>query len=92
MNDNSLKHGSHVRWEYILTGVYNPKSLAADALHSDLIALNGELLVPDPATGDLPQLFPHVVGGAAPAESQLKLPGHSYGFIVYPSAGLEVCA
>lgn len=89
--DDAVKNGSDYRWEYILSGVYNPKSPAADALHSDLIALNGELLVPNPATGDLPQLFPRVVNGTASPESRLRLPGHSYGFIVYPFAALEVC-
>mmetsp|Transcript_16017 Transcript_16017/g.26864 ORF Transcript_16017/g.26864 Transcript_16017/m.26864 type:complete len:565 (-) Transcript_16017:183-1877(-) len=90
VDDDALKNGSYLRWEYFLSGVYNPKSPAADALHSDLIALNGKLLVPNPATGDLPQLSPRVVDGTA-AETRLRLPGYSYGFIVYPFAGLKVC-
>ena len=92
VDDTDLRNNSLLRWEYILTGVYNSESHAADALHSDLVALNGELLVPHPASGDIPTLSPRVVHFTAAGElRRLRLPGHSYGYVVYPQAGFQGC-
>lgn len=88
LNDSSLlgSGDTQYRMEYVLTSAYEDRANVADELHSDMIALNGETLRPD-KEGTIPPLAPRIVHGSKP----LRLPGHSYGFVVYSNAGAAGC-
>mmetsp|Transcript_5170 Transcript_5170/g.7916 ORF Transcript_5170/g.7916 Transcript_5170/m.7916 type:complete len:544 (+) Transcript_5170:27-1658(+) len=73
------------RLEYILTGVQSARS--ADPLHSDVVALNGNILRPQEPSGKMPPLLPR----SNNADEPLILPAFSYGFVVYPNMPAEGC-
>ena len=70
------------REEYVLTGV--EIETAADALHSNVVALNGVTLrmVDD----KLPSVKPKIV-----SEGNIVLPPTSYGFFVFPNWNIDAC-
>lgn len=82
----TVASGSGLRMEYILTGV--PTDRSVDALHSDVVALNGRILHPDPITGKIPDLEPEVVVGSS---GNVVLPPQSYAFVVYPNMKAHAC-
>lgn len=65
-------------------GVPPPASLQADA-----VFLNGKPMTVDPATGLLPA-YP-IPGRVAAAGTPFTAPPYSYGFIVFPTAGVAAC-
>ena len=96
LNDDMLigstERTGPTRHDFVLTGVHNPLSNAADALHSDLVALNGKLLTPHATTGDIPLMTPHTLSTKCDdCTKKLTLPGLSYGYIVYPIAAAAAC-
>jgi len=50
--------------------------------------LNGKLLELDPESGAVPDL----IGHSATAAEPLSLPARSYGFVLFPDAGIAACA
>lgn len=82
--ENGLSAEDMKRYEYILTpvAVDNPN---VDLLHSNKVALNGELLVPAP-DGTIPDMPPVTVSNGA-----IVVPGYSYGYLVFPDAHADAC-
>ena len=82
----TVANGEGPRMDYILTGVATDRSV--DALHGDIVALNGRILHPDLLTGRIPDLEPEMVVGSS---ANIVLPPYSYSFIVYPDMKAEAC-
>lgn len=82
--DNGVLSESVKRYEYILTPVA-VDSPNVDLLHSNKVALNGQLLVPA-ADGTIPDM-PSVTK----SEGVIVVPGYSYGYLVFPDANAAAC-